>query len=164
MDCTGSGNENERLLWNLRSLPNELMELAGSLDDETLRWRPIPAKWSVKEIIGHLRDFERDAMHFRYRAVINEDNPFLPRLDNEAKQAEGNHANRDTAELLGEVRQLRLESIGILEQAPAGSWERTGIHFSAGPVTLAHIVARHVRHDLTHLAQIKDIIGLKLFS
>jgi len=140
------------------------VDLAGSLDDETLRWRPIPTKWSVKEILGHLRDFEMEAMHFRYRSVLTEDDPYLPRLDNEARQAEGNFINRDGAELLGELRRLRLESIAMLEQPPAESWSRTGRHFSAGRITLEQIVARHVRHDMTQLGQIRDIAGLKLAS
>ncbi len=158
------GRERERLLWNLRSLPNELVDLTGSLDDQALRWRPIPTKWSVKEILGHLRDFELEAMHFRYRSVLTQLDPYLPRLDNEARQAEGDFINKDGAELLRDLRRLRLESIAILEQAPAASWSRTGIHFSAGRVTLEQVVVRHVKHDMTHLGQIRDILGLKLAS
>jgi len=157
-------SERERLIWNLRSLPNELVDLAGSLDDETLRWRPIPTKWSVKEILGHLRDFEQEAMHFRYRAILTQDDPYLPRLDNEAKQAERDFINKNGAELLGDIKGLRLESIAILEQAPAAAWSRTGRHFSAGQITLEQVVARHVKHDMTHLSQIRDIVGLKLPS
>src|SRR5215510_37793 len=41
--------DKERLLSNLKSLPNELDDLLKNLDEETLRWRPIPNKWSVKE-------------------------------------------------------------------------------------------------------------------
>ena len=158
------GGERERLLWNLRSLPDELGDLAGSLDDETLRWRPVPNKWSVKEILGHLRDFESEAMQYRYRSVLADDDPYLPRLDNDARQAEGDYNNRDGTELLGDIRRLRHESIAILEHEPADSWLRTGVHFSAGRITLEQIVARHVLHDMTHLGQIRDIIGLKLPS
>jgi hypothetical protein len=158
------GGEKDRLLWNLRSLPADLADLVGSLDDDILRWRPIPNKWSVKEILGHLRDFESEAMHFRYRSVLADDDPYLPRLDNEARQAEGDYIKREGADLLGDIRRLRHESIAILEQAPAGSWSRTGVHFSAGRITLGQIIARHVSHDMTHLAQIRDIIGLKLPS
>jgi hypothetical protein len=160
----GQSDERERLLWNLRSLTNELADLAGSLDDETLRWRPVPNKWCVKEILGHLRDFEMEAMHFRYRSVLAGNDPHLPRLDNEARQAEGDYINRNSAELLAEIGRLRKESIAMLEQAPAESWLRTGVHFSAGRITLEQIVARHVSHDMTHLGQIRDIIGLRLSS
>ena len=156
--------EKERLLWNLRSLPDELADLTGSLDEETLRWRPIPNKWSVKEILGHLRDFESEAMQFRYRSVLADDDPYLPRLDNEARQATSDYNNRESTELLGDIRRLRHESIAILERAPAGSWLRTGVHFSAGRITLEQIVSRHVLHDMNHLGQIRDIIGLKLTS
>ena len=157
-------NEKDRLLCNLRSLPDELVDLAGSLDDQALRWRPIPTKWSVKEILGHLRDFELETMHLRYRSILTEDDPFLPRLDNEAKQQEHDYINLDGGGLLDQIRRLRLESIAVLEGAPAESWSRTGRHFSAGRMTLEQVVARHVRHDMTHLSQIRDILGLKLPS
>ena len=69
--------DKERLLWNLRSLPNELQDLIGDLDEETLRWRPIPDKWSIKEIMCHLRDMEREAYLARYQRMLGEENPFL---------------------------------------------------------------------------------------
>jgi hypothetical protein len=103
-------------------------------------------------------------MQYRYRSVLSDDDPYLPRLDNEARQAEGDYINWGAAELLSDIRKLRHESIAILEQAPADSWLRTGIHFSAGRITLEQIVARHVLHDMTHLGQVRDIIGLKLPS
>jgi len=51
--------DKDRILSNLKSLPNELDDLLKGLDEDTLRWRPIPNKWSVKEIMCHLRDMER---------------------------------------------------------------------------------------------------------
>jgi len=155
-------DETDRLLCNLRSLPNDLADLVSMIDDGTLRWRPIPTRWSVKEILCHLRDFERDAMHVRYRAILAEDDPYLARLDNDAKQAEGDYINQDGAPVLGELERLRLETIALLGEVPPAAWARTGRHFSAGRVTLEQTVARHVKHDMTHLAQIRDIIGLKL--
>ena len=62
--------EKDRLLWNLKSLPNELEDLLKDLDEETLRWRPIPNKWSIKEIMCHLRDMEREAYLSRYQRIL----------------------------------------------------------------------------------------------
>jgi hypothetical protein len=157
-----NADEKDRLLWNLRSLPDELADLAGSLDPETLRWRPIPTKWSVIEILCHLRDFEREAMHFRYRSLLTEDDPYLPRLDNDAKQVERDYINQDGGAMLAEITDLRSHTVAMLEPVPIQSWARTGRHFSAGQITLEQVVARHITHDMTHLSQIRDIIGLKL--
>jgi hypothetical protein len=103
-------------------------------------------------------------MQFRYRSVLASDDPYLPRLDNQARQEEGDYINRSGTELLAEIGRLRKESISILEHAPAPSWLRTGVHFRAGRITLEQIVTRHVSHDMTHLGQIRDIIGLGLPS
>ena len=73
--------DKDRLLANLKSLPNELDDLLAGLDDQTLRWRPIPNKWSIKEIMCHLRDMERLAYLARYRRMLAEENPLLPNVD-----------------------------------------------------------------------------------
>jgi hypothetical protein len=141
-----------------------LEEVAGSVGDETLGWRPVPTRWSVKEILCHLRDFERDAMHIRYRSMLMEDEPYLAQLDNEAKQAEGDYIHQDGLVVLSQIRSLRLETIALLEGAPDGSWWRTGRHFSAGRISLEQAVGRHVIHDMKHLGQVRDILGLKVLA
>jgi hypothetical protein len=101
-------------------------------------------------------------MHIRYRAVITEDDPYLARLDNDEKQAEGDYINQDGRAVLSQIRVLRLETISVLEAVPASAWWRTGRHFSAGRISLEQLLARHVIHDMKHLGQVRDIIGLKL--
>ena len=73
--------DKDRLLWNLKSLPNELEDLLKDLDEDTLRWRPVPNKWSIKEIVCHLRDMERLAYLARYRRMLAEENPLMPNVD-----------------------------------------------------------------------------------
>src|SRR5207253_10226450 len=66
--------DKDRLLWNLKSLPNEVEDLVKGFDEETMRWRPRPNKWSIKEIVCHLRDMERLAYLARYRRMLAEEN------------------------------------------------------------------------------------------
>ena len=155
--------DKERLLWNLRSLPNELQDLIGDLDEDTLRWRPIPDKWSIKEIMCHLRDMEREAYLARYQRMLGEENPFLPNVDQNRIAYESDYINQDAKAALAEFKQLREETIRTLDAATAENWSRGGTHETDGPMTIEQLVVRQIKgNDLNHLVQMKDIVRLKM--
>jgi DinB family protein len=155
--------DKERLIWNLKSLPNELDDLLQGLDEETLRWRPVPTKWSVKEILCHLRDMETNAYLARYVRMLKEDNPFLPNIDQDRLAVEGDYINQNAGLALLEFKRLRQETVGTLDAAPLESWSREGVHETDGKLTIEALVTRQIKgNDLNHLVQMKDIIRLKM--
>jgi hypothetical protein len=155
--------DKERILWNLRSLPNELDDLLNGLEEETLRWRPVPNKWSIKEIMCHLRDMESDAYLSRYRRILTEENPLLPNVDQDRLAAERDYINQNTEAALADFKKLRSETIRTLEAAPLESWSRSGVHETDGPMTIEQLIVRQIKgNDLNHLVQMKDIVRLKM--
>src|SRR5436190_23122245 len=88
--------DKDRLLSNLKSLPNELDDLLKDLDEQTLRWRPIPKKWSIKEIICHLRDMEKMAYLARYRRILCKDNPQIGNVDHKRLAFDRYYINQTT--------------------------------------------------------------------
>src|SRR5262245_6033421 len=155
--------DKDRLLWNLKSLPNELDDLLNGLDEETLRWRPIPNKWSLKEIMCHLRDMERLAYLARYRRILTEDNPLMENVDQDRLAVESDYINQDARAALDEIKRSRWEPIKTLGSAPTENWSRSGTHSTDGPMTLEQLVIRQIKgNDLNHLVQMKDIVRLKM--
>jgi len=155
--------DKDRLLWNLRSLPNELDDLLRDLDEEMLRWRPIPNKWSIKEIMCHLRDMERLAYLARYRRMLTEENPVLPNVDQDQIALETDYINQDAKAALEEFKRLRWETLQTLSSAPIEAWSRGGVHEIDGPMTIEQLVVRHIKgNDMNHLVQMKDIVRLKM--
>ncbi|MFY9558172.1 MAG: DinB family protein [Blastocatellia bacterium] len=155
--------DKERLLSNLKSLPNELDDLLKDLDEETLRWRPIPNKWSLKEIMCHLRDMERLAYLARYHRMLMEDNPLLDNVDQDRLAFERDYINQDAKAALEEFKRLRWETIQTLDDAPVDAWSRGGIHEMDGPLTVEQLVVRQIKgNDINHLVQMKDIVRLKM--
>jgi len=155
--------DKDRLLSNLKSLPNELDDLLKDLDEETWRWRPIPNKWSVKEIMCHLRDMERLAYLARYRKMLGEENPHLPNVDQDRIAFESDYMNQDAWAALDEFKWLREETVRTLEAAPIDAWSRTGTHETDGPLTVEQLVVRQIKgNDQNHLVQMKDIVRLKM--
>ena len=155
--------DKDRLLCNLKSLPNELDDLLKDLDEETLRWRPIPNKWSIKEIMCHLRDMERLAYLARYQRILSEDNPTLPNVDQDRLAAETDYVNQDAKAAFDEFKRLRWETIQTLASAPVEVWSRAGTHETDGPMTVEQLLIRQIKgNDLNHLVQMKDIVRLKM--
>jgi hypothetical protein len=155
--------EKERILWNLKSLPNELEDLLSDLDEETLRWRPRPNKWSVKEIMCHLRDMEREAYLARYQRILSEENPSLPNVDQDRLAYERDYINQDAKSALAEFKQLRAETVKTLEGAPLESFTRAGVHETDGPLTVEQLIGRQIKgNDINHLTQIKDILVFRM--
>lgn len=155
--------DKDRIIWNLRSLPNELDDLLNGLDEETMRWRPIPNKWSIKEIMCHLRDMEREAYLARYRKILSEENPVLPNVDQDRLAIERDYLNQDVKAALAEFKALRNETIQTLNDAPVEAWSRSGVHETDGPMTIEQLVLRQIKgNDLNHLVQMKDIVRLKM--
>ena len=155
--------DKDRLLWNLKSLPNELDDLLNGLDEETWRWRPIPNKWSIKEIMCHLRDMEREAYLARYQKILNEDFPLLPNVDQDRLAYERDYINQDAQAALAEFKELRAVTVQTLDSAPVETWSRGGMHETNGPMTVEQMVMRQIKgNDMNHLVQMKDIVRLKM--
>lgn len=155
--------EKDRLLNNLRSLPNELADLLGDIDEEILRWRPIPTKWSIKEIMCHLRDMERLAYLARYQRIIAEYNPYLELVDQNRLAEESDYINQNAADALTEFKKMRTETVRTLGRVSAEDWSRSGVHQTDGLLTIEQLVNRQINgNDINHLNQMKDIIRLKM--
>jgi DinB superfamily len=155
--------DKDRLLWNLKSLPNELEDLLKDLDEETLRWRPVPNKWSMKEIVCHLRDMERLAYLARYRRMLAEEDPLMPNVDQDRLARDYDYINQNWRAALGEFKRLRWDTVQTLQAAPIEAWSRGGRHESDGPMTVEQLVLRQIKgNDLNHLVQMKDIARLKM--
>jgi hypothetical protein len=155
--------DKERLIWNLKSFPNELDDLLKDLDEDTFRWRPRPDKWSIKEIMCHLRDMEREAYLARYNRMLGEDNPWLQNVDQDRLAYERDYINQDARAALEEFKQLRAETIKTLEAASPDVWSRTGVHEVDGPLSIEQLAVRQIKgNDLNHIVQMKDIVRLKM--
>lgn len=152
-----------RLIANLRSLPNELDDLVEGMSDDEMHWRPIPNKWSIGEILAHLRDVEREVFQLRLRRTLNEDNPVFELWDQEQAATERDYAEQSGRAALEELKALRAETADTLERVPVDEWQRVGIHPERGSATVEEQVTRQIKnHDLSHMVQVKDILRIKM--
>jgi DinB family protein len=150
------------LLDTLRATARELPSLVASIDTELLRWRPTPGKWSILEILCHMRDMEREAYLCRYRRILAEDRPALPDIDGDAYAIENDYMGEDAATVVADWSRLREEALAVLSRVREAEFGRTGIHEGLGVLTIDDYLKRHaIGNDEAHLGQIRAIVERK---
>lgn len=150
--------ERKRLLGILRETPAKLRAALKGVPKAVATWPPAPGKWSILEILCHMRDMERDAYLARYRRILAEDQPRLPDIDGDACALENEYRAQKLTEVLADWKQLRRECLKLLAGVKREQWERAGVHETAGPLTMAELLRRHaLGNDEAHLGQIDGI-------
>ncbi len=139
----------------LRRTPSVLRALLAGLPDRWTRATEGPGTWSPFDVVGHLIHGERDDWVPRVEHLLEHGDavPFRP-FDREAMFR--NSKGKTLTELLDEFESLRARSLERLEALSLGDGDfgRTGLHPALGRVTLGHLLATWVAHDLAHLSQI----------
>jgi hypothetical protein len=130
-------------------------ELAG-LPEATLARRPSENEWSIKEIVGHLRDHAQ-FLQRRLYMMIKLEEPLLQAYDQEVLVREGNSQAVPIEQLLAEFSAQRGETIDMLSELVHWNWARTGRHGELGKISIRQLVDRAVAHDEAHLAQIRSL-------
>lgn len=147
-----------RLLDELRAMPRRLDAALQAVPRTVLTWTPAPGKWSILEIVCHLRDMERDAYLERYRKILAGGSPLLPWCDPDAIALERRYREQRFAEALRDWKRLRRECVALLETLVDEQWEMSGLHSTKGSITVAQLLEQQVHgDDAVHLRQIGAI-------
>ncbi|HQZ17799.1 MAG TPA: DinB family protein [Vicinamibacteria bacterium] len=150
--------ERAALLHIVVGTPARLKAALKGVPKKLLLWTPGPGKWSILEIVAHMRDMERDAYLDRYRRILAEDNPTLPDLDGDVIAIRDDYRSLKLSELMRDWLKLRKECLKLLKSVKGQRWERTGTHETAGPLSMDALLRRHAMgNDEAHLGQIEGI-------
>lgn len=151
-------HERREHLAALATTPKRLKTALKGLRKKELLWTPAPGKWSILEIVCHLRDMEREAYLARYRRILAEERPTLPDIDGDQLALEHDYRAATLAEVVREWRALRQESLKLLRGVKTDQWAREGQHTTAGWLSMDALLRRHaVGNDEAHLGQIEAI-------
>ena len=151
-------NERAHHLETLAATPGALKEALRGVPKKLLLFTPAPGKWSILEILCHMRDMEREAYLERYTRILAEPEPKLPDINGDALAIERDYRGQKAAEILRDWMRLRRESLRLLKKAKPEQWRRAGVHETMGRLTIDELVARHAAgNDTAHLAQIEAI-------
>jgi len=150
--------ERAALLHIIAETPVRLKAALKGVPKKLLLWTPGPGKWSILEIVAHLRDMERDAYLVRYRRILAEDNPTLPDIDGDFVALRDDYRSLKLTELMRDWLKARKECLKLLKSVKGARWERVGTHETAGLLSMDTLLRRHAMgNDEAHLGQIEDI-------
>ena len=131
-----------------------LRTLLAKFPAQQADFRPGPAEWSVKEVIGHINDGERV---FAYRAlrISRSDQTPLPGFEQDDYVREANFGDRDLSDLHEEFDLLRRANLlafrGLSEEASQRQGAASG--FAVSVRALLYMMAGHVEHHIESLRQ-----------
>lgn len=126
----------------------------SALSDEQANFAYAPAKWTIKQMFGHLIDTERVLAYRALRIARNDSTP-LEGYEQDDYVRYGPHAQSRMADLLEEFEAVRKASICLLRDLPPEAWDRQGTanKNKVSVRALAYIIAGHVAHHQDVLKQ-----------
>lgn len=147
------GDRRRYLVKALREIGHRITRLASRMDDGDLARVAPGEEWSVTEIIGYLRDSEREDLA-ALEAMLRVDGSSIG--DRRAMRFvdDGAYRNADPADLLWDFATLRDETVWLLESAGT-AWNHVGIHPYRGEVSVLEYVQEINERDLDAMWRIQ---------
>ncbi len=133
----------------------KLREATSGMTDEQLDARPIAGKWSTRQVVCHIADFE-PIYADRMKRAIAENQPTVFSGDPDVFAAGLAYDDRDLDEELQLIESVRKHMARILRSLNAEGFQRTCIHSEEGPITVETLIQRMNNHIPHHIRFIEE--------
>lgn len=134
----------------------EVAQALNGFPAESMGARPIPGKWSAREIVHHLGDSESTSA-FRIRKLLVEDNAIIEGYDQDQFATKLHYNERDMAPALAAFRSARESTVPILNAMSEDDWKRTGTHTESGLYSAEKWLTIYADHAHNHADQIRRL-------
>lgn len=150
----------ETLIAEYLAGPAALRQAIAGMSPAQLNAAPIPGKWSTRQVICHIADFE-PVYADRIKRVIVEDEPLLPNGDQDQYAAKLAYIQRDLETELQLIEIVRRQLAGILRTLPAETFQREGKHSLYGLMTIETLltyITGHIPHHVKTIAEKRAVL------
>ena len=141
--------------------PAALRQAIAGMTPAQLNAAPISGKWSTRQVICHIADFE-PVYADRIKRVIAEDEPLLMSGDPDQFAAKLAYDQRDLETELQLIEAVRRHLASILRTLPAETFQRAGKHSRDGLLTIETLLTRitgHIPHHVQTIAEKRAALG-----
>lgn len=135
--------------------PDLLRGAVAGWTTEQLEATPVPGKWSARQVICHIADFEPVYVD-RMKRVIAENEPTFFGGDPDVFAARLAYAQRSLENELLLIQTVRRQMGDILRTLSPADFDRVGNHSVDGPLSLATLLERITKHIPHHVAFIEE--------
>ena len=136
--------------------PQQLRQSIAGMTPDEIDAAPISGKWSTRQIICHLADFEPIYANRMKRVIAEAKSPSLAGGFHQQFLEHLVYDQRDIDEELNLIDVVRRPMTRILRTLAPVAFERTGIHAAEGPLTLQTLLERITNHIPHHIAFIEE--------
>ena len=151
----------ETLIADYLAGPAVLRQAIQGMSPAQLNAAPIPGKWSTRQVICHIADFE-PVYADRIKRVIAEVEPLLLSGDPDLFAAKLAYDQRDLETELQLIEVVRRHLGSILRTLPAETFQRAGKHSSDGLLTIETLLTRitgHIPHHVKTIIEKRAALG-----
>ena len=146
--------ERLEIIEGLKHGPNLVAAEIAGVPDAVLRYRPAEGEWSIKEVVGHLRN-AAEVWHKRLYATATLTDPKMPLWDAVIGNRETNWQDAALGKLIAGMAEWRAKTVETLVHAV--DWTRLGQHAEIGRRSLKQWADYVLAHDEEHLATIRAL-------
>lgn len=139
----------------LEGTPDVLEQLLRGVSAEDPAWdrRPDPERFTIREVLAHLADWEEVFLD-RLTRTREQEEPVLQGYDEGQVALDRDYAHQDSYANLARFRKGREKLIAFLRSMNDAEWGRIGRHTEIGPISLESQAALICGHDGYHTWQI----------
>lgn len=150
----------ERSYEILDRTPAVLQSLLSGLSDDWIMPNEGPETFSSYDVVGHLIHGEKTDWTARAKMILEFGNTKTFERWNRVAMYEESQG-KTMQQLLDEFAAIRKENMAWFRSLnlTEADFDRKGMHPVLGDVTLRHLLATWVVHDLTHIAQITRVMA-----
>jgi uncharacterized damage-inducible protein DinB len=143
------------LLAGLEGTPDLLDHLLKALPADDPRWdhRPDPQRFTLREVVAHLADWDPIFLE-RATRMRDEDEPFIKDIDEGQVAIDNDYEHSDPHASLARFRAGRAALIAFLRALPEAARERVGHRELVGSITIEGQAVLILGHDGYHTHQI----------
>lgn len=142
--------------------PPLLRKAITGMSTEQMNAAPVAGKWSTRQVICHIADFE-PVYADRMKRVIAEEKPTFFGGNPDLFAARLAYDRRDIEEELAFIYAVRRHMTRILRSLDPADFQRIGHHSEDGPLTLATLLQRvtnHLPHHVAFIAEKRERLGV----
>ena len=121
--------------------------------------RPADGDWSIHDVVVHLTSLDPFSMVGRVRAILDQDDPVIPDLDEQEVLEGSGLQSKSLADVLDQMTHQRGDALVWLRELTPQQLARTGRHSAAGALSAADIIHHKAWHDLLHMRQICSMLS-----
>lgn len=134
----------------LRLTPDALTRIVDCVKPERYDERLDPERFTLREAIAHLADFEKTALD-RIGIAHEEPGSLVENFDEEARATEKGYATRDVHHELEVFGNRRRETVMFLETLNSADMKKTFVHPQRGEMSIREFAGLLLGHDIYHI-------------